>query len=220
LVGVPLTLLLTVVTAYPLSQDRLYMPGRTVFKVIMLVGLVFSGGLIPTYLAYKNLGLLNNFAVMVAPGALDIFVTIIVINFFRGIPQELSDSAMLDGAHHFDILFRIFVPLSRPPLATVTLFSAVGHWNSWFDGLVFISRRELWPLQSYMYVEVTTRSLSRMVEFSRTQSSIAGTLDFAQATPEALQSAMIVLAVVPIMLVYPFLQRYFVTGLTLGAIKG
>ncbi|MBI2941931.1 MAG: carbohydrate ABC transporter permease [Chloroflexi bacterium] len=220
LAGVPLTLLLIVITAYPLSQDRLHMPGRTVFKIIMLVGLLFSGGLIPIYLAYKSLGLLNHFAVLVVPGALNIFLAIIIINFFRGLPQELSESAMLDGASHFDVLFRIFVPLSRPALATVALFSAVGHWNSWFDGIVFVSRQELWPLQSYLYVQVTTRNLNRMVEVERNQSRQAGVLDFAQATPEALQAAMIVLATVPIILVYPFLQRYFVTGLTLGSLKG
>jgi putative aldouronate transport system permease protein len=220
LAGVPLALLLIVITAYPLSQDRVHMPGRTVFKVVMLVGLLFSGGLIPTYLAYKSLGLLNNFAVLVLPGALNIFLTIIVINFFRGLPQELSESAMLDGASHVDVLFRIFVPLSRPALATVTLFTAVAHWNAWFDGIIYLSRSNLWPLQSYLYDLVTSRNLNRLVEVERTGSRIGGVLDFTQVTPEALQAAMIVLAALPIMLVYPFLQRYFVRGLTLGALKG
>lgn len=216
IVGVPLTLLLCAVTAYPLSQDKIYMPGRTLFKVVMLIGLLFSVGLIPTYMAYKSLGLLNKFAVLVLPGALNVFYTIIVINFFRGIPQELSESAMLDGANHWHILFRIFLPLSLPVLATVALFSAVQHWNSWFDGIVFLAKREQWPLQSYLYVQVTTRSLVRVAESSLNGST---SLLYSQATPEALQAAMIVLAALPIMLVYPFLQRYFVKGLTLGAVK-
>ena len=220
LVSVPLTLLVIVMTAYPLSQDRLYMPGRTVFKVIMLIGMLFSGGLIATYLAYKSLGLLNNFAVLVLPGALNIFLAIIIINFFRGLPQELSESAMLDGASHFDVLFRIFVPLSRPALATVSLFTAVGHWNSWFDGIIYMSRSNMWPLQSYLFDLMQSRSLNRLVEVERTGAHVGGVLEHVELSPEALHAAMIVVATVPIVLVYPFLQRHFVTGLTLGAVKG
>ena len=137
-VGVSLSLLLMVVTAYPLSRDNVYMPGRTVFKFLMLFGMMFSGGLIPTFLAIRNLGLYDKFWVLVIPGALPIFSTIIVINYFRGIPEELWEAAMLDGANHFQVLFRVFVPISTPVLATVTLFSAVGHWNSWFDALVYL----------------------------------------------------------------------------------
>src|SRR5262249_54181794 len=117
-------------------------------------------------------------------------------------------------------LFRIFVPLSRPALATVTLFTAVAHWNAWFDGIIYMSRSNLWPLQSYLYDLVTSRNLNRLVEVERTGSRIGGVLDFTQVTPEALQAAMIALAALPIMLVSPFLQRYFVRGLTLGALKG
>jgi putative aldouronate transport system permease protein len=215
-VGVSLSLLVMVVTAYPLSRDSVHMPGRTVFKILMLFGMMFSGGLIPTFLAIRNLGLYDSFWVLVIPGALNVFSTIVVINYFRGIPEELWEAAMLDGANHFQVLFRVFVPISTPVLATVTLFSAVGHWNSWFDALVYLKKAETWPLQTYLYGMVTTGRLHHIAADSAP--SRAGEL-FQQATPEGLMTAMLLIAAIPIMLVYPFLQRYFVHGLTLGAVK-
>ena len=216
LVGVTLNLLVMVLTAYPLSRDNIHMPGRQVFKVIMLIGMMFSGGLIPYYLALRNLGLLDKFWVLVVPGALQIFSTIIIINFFRGIPGELFDAAVIDGASHFDVLFRIFLPISLPALATVTLFAAVGHWNAWFDGVIFIKLAKNWPLQSYLYSRITTRMLQWATGGGTGREGQA----LLEATPEGLASAMIMIASIPIILVYPFLQRYFVTGLTLGSIKG
>ena len=221
LLGIVLTLLITVITAYPLSRDRIHMPGRTVIKVLFLIGMLFSAGLIPYFLAIRNLGLYNNFLVLVVPGALSIFNTIVVMNFFRGIPIELEEAALLDGATHLDILFRVFLPVSLPVLATVTLFTAVGHWNSWFDGIVFLSKSESWPLQSFMYTVVT----SRMLEWQTSsigigQDASRAAQSFANATPQGLVSAMIFVASFPIIMVYPFLQRYFVTGLTIGSVKG
>jgi putative aldouronate transport system permease protein len=216
LLGVTLTLFITVITAYPLSRDRIYMPGRTVYKVLLLVGMLFSAGLIPYFLTIRNFGLYNNFLVLVIPGALSIFNTILVMNFFRGIPVELEEAAILDGASHLDILFRIFIPVSLPVLATVTLFSAVGHWNSWFDGIIFLSSSDNWPLQSFMYSVVTTR----MLEWNNSTGVQDAARKFQQATPQGLVSAMIFIASFPIIMVYPFLQRYFVTGLTIGSVKG
>lgn len=214
-VGVTLSLLIMVITAYPLSRDSVYMPGRTLFKMIMLFAMLFDGGLIPTFLAYMSLGLIDSFWVLIMPGALNIFLTIIIINYFRGISRELWEAAMLDGANHFDVLFRIFLPISQPVLATVALFSAVGHWNSWFDGLIFLKTQAKWPLQSYLYSLVTTRDLQWRTGAGAAR---AGEL-FSQATPEGLATTMILVAAIPILLVYPFLQRYFIHGLTLGSIK-
>jgi len=210
LTGVVLNLAVAVLTAYPLSRDRLHIPGRSVFKFYMLFSMLFSGGLIPTFLAYKSLGLIDKFAVYIVPGALNVFYAIIVANYFRGLPMELSESALLDGANHFDVLLRIFLPLSLPVLATIAVFSAVGHWNSWFDGMIFMSRNTKWPMQSYLYSRITQRRI------------LAGNPDptFPEMTPEAVAAAMIVVAALPIMLVYPFAQKYFITGLTLGAVKG
>ena len=211
LVGVVITLLLVAITAYPLSLDRIRMPGRLAFKIFMLVMLLFSGGLIPTFLAYRSLGLLNNFLVLILPMALNVFYTIIMINFFRGIPYELAEAAWLDGASHMNVLFRVYLPISLPALATIALFTAVSHWNSWFDGIVYISNIEQWPLQSFLYSLVSTRRIEWQ--------SASGSLDFQNATPEGLSSALIVVAAVPILMIYPLLQRYFVTGLTLGSVK-
>jgi putative aldouronate transport system permease protein len=217
--AVPLTLLLCAVTAYPLSRDTLRMPGRKAFKMVLLFGMMFSGGLIPTFISYRWLDLLNRFQVLILPGAFNIFYTILLINFFRGIPHEMAESAVLDGAGHFDILFRIFLPVSLPSLATVAVFSAVGHWNSWFDGVMFLNKPELWPLQSFLFQRVMQAPTNNLR--SQLTSDVAReALSFANATGEGQRAAMIVIASIPIMLVYPFLQRYFVKGLTLGAVKG
>lgn len=218
-VAVPLTLLLCSITAYPLSRDNLPMRGRKLFKMVLLFGMMFSGGLVPTFISYRWLGLLNKFSVLILPGAFNIFYTIVLINFFRGIPHEMAESAVLDGAGHFDILFRIFLPISLPSLATVAVFSAVGHWNSWFDGVMFLSTPDLWPLQSFLFQRVMQAPTNNLR--SQLTSDVAReALSFANATGEGMRSAMLVVASIPIMLVYPLLQRYFVKGLTLGAVKG
>ena len=213
LFGVSATLLITVITAYPLSLDQLYMPGRTVFKIVMLVGMLFGGGLIPYFMAVKSLGLIDKFAVLIIPGSLDIFSVILLINFFRGLPKELSEAAMIDGATPMDVLFRIFLPLSLPSLATITLFSAVGHWNSWFDAVLFLNRSTSWPVQAYAY----NRLMQGFSGESKTALTFAKLPDISE---DGLIATFIVFIALPIMCVYPFLQRYFVKGLTLGSIKG
>lgn len=214
-VGVSLSLLVTIITAYPLSRDSVYMPGRTAFKMIMLFAMLFSGGLIPTFLALMNLGFIDKFWVLVIPGALNIFNAILIINYFRGISRELWEAAILDGANHLQVLFKLFVPISQPVIATVTLFSAVGHWNAWFDGIIYMKTLAKWPLQSYLYNLVTTRSLQWMTAGGAQK---AGEV-FQNATPEGLATTMILVAAIPILLVYPLLQRYFIHGLTLGSVK-
>jgi putative aldouronate transport system permease protein len=218
-IAVPLTLFMSAITAYPLSRDSLRLPGRTAYKVLLIFGMLFSGGLIPTFISYRWLGLLNTFSVLILPGAFNIFYTILLTNFFRGIPQELSESAVLDGAGHFDILFRIFLPISLPSLATVAVFAAVGHWNSWFDGVMFLRTPDLWPLQSFLYQRVTQHLIQHYMG-GREIDAAREAMRFADASPKGLESAMLIIASVPVMLVYPLLQRYFVKGLTLGAIKG
>ena len=205
--GVSLTLVVTLLTAYPLSLDKVPMIGRTAFKMVMLFGSMFAGGMIPTYLAYRSLGLLDRFAVLVLPGALGVYYVILVMNYFRGIPSELCEAAVLDGANHLGVLFRVYLPLSRPVLATVALFGAVDQWNSWFDGVLYLNDIRRWPLQSYLYARVTSGMLQK--------AGSGGAL-----TAEGLATAMILVASLPIIVVYPFLQRFFVTGLTLGAVKG
>ncbi len=213
-VGVITTLIVVLVTAYPLSLDHLRVPGRLYYKGFLLIGLLFTGGLIPTFISYSEIGLINNFLVLILPLAINVFFIIIMINFMRGIPRELSEAAWLDGASHFDVLIRIYIPISKPAIATITLFSAVVHWNQWFDGLVFMQRVEDWPLQTWLYSLVTTRQ----IQWASSGSDSASFL-LENATPDGLAAALIVLAALPIILVYPFLQRFFVTGLTLGSVK-
>ena len=212
LTGVALTLAVTLLTGYVLSRgDSRHIPGLGVFKFVMLFSMLFSGGLIPVFLAYNSLGLIDNFAVLVLPRALNVFYAIIMANFFRGLPAELIEAAILDGANDFDLLFRIFVPVSLPALATITVFSAVEHWNSWFDGIIFMKLNTNWPLQSYLYSRVTQQLLQNRDTIDPSK--------LRDMTPEGLTAAMIVMAALPIMLVYPFAQKYFVKGLTLGSVK-
>jgi putative aldouronate transport system permease protein len=211
--GAPLVTFFAALTAYPLSRDHLNLPGRTLIKFFFLFGMMFNGGLLPRFMTYRQLGLLNKFLVLVLPGALNTWLMIITLNFFRGIPTELEESARIDGASHMQILFRIFLPISTPVLATVMLFASLQHWNSWFDGIVFISKQDMWPLQSFLY-----RHLEGVRSYG-TQVDALLALQFQQAAPEALKAAWIVASALPILCVYPFLQRYFVTGLTLGAVK-
>jgi putative aldouronate transport system permease protein len=200
--GVTLNVLVTILTAYPLSREHTYLPGRTVIRVILLFGMLFSAGLIPLFMAIRNLGLYNNFLVLILPPALSVFNVIVMTAFFRDIPLEFEEAAVLDGASDLHVLFRVFVPLSLPAISMVALFSAVGHWNAWFDGVLFMARTDSWPLQSYLYSLVTTR-------MAVWNSGIPN-----------LPSAMIVVATIPIVLVYPFLQRYFIVGLAIGGVKG
>lgn len=212
IVGVAVTMVLVVLTAYPLSRDHVSMPFRSAYKVVMLIGLMFSGGLIPLFLAFRTLHLLNTFWVLIFPVALNIFFVIVAMNFFRGIPRELEEAATMDGASHIKILFQIYVPLSKPVLATIALFAAVTHWNSWFDGAVFIQQSSGWPLQSYLYQLLATNQGMTLNPGQAAQ-------QLQNATTGGVAAALILIASVPILVVYPFLQRYFTAGLTLGSVK-
>ncbi len=217
LIGVSLSLLISIITAYPLSRDHIHMPGRSVIKTLIIFGMMFNAGFIPYFISLRNLGLVDKFAVLVIPGAFSVFNTILIMNYFRGLPQELYESAVLDGANHLDVLFRVFLPISQPVLATIVLFSTVGHWNAWFDGFVFIRHVDRWPLQSYLYGRVTLKKIEQMAAREAAHGMVSEGLF--EISPEALSNAMVFVTMIPIVLVYPMLQRYFVTGLTLGAIK-
>jgi putative aldouronate transport system permease protein len=210
LLGTTLNLLIVALTAYPLSIADNFL-GKGLFKWVLIFAMLFSGGLIPWYLAIRSLGLLNSIWALILPGMVQMWNIIIMLNFFRGLPVELSEAATVDGANHWDILFRIYVPLSLPALATVTLFAAVGHWNSWFDGLVVMRTPDNYPLQSYLQTTI----MGRM-----TQDLIRDPEAFAKLSERSMRAAQIIIATVPILMVYPFLQRYFVHGLTLGSVKG
>ena len=212
-VAVPATLLITAMTAYALAFERIHLPGRRAFMLLMVFANLFQVGLIPRYLSYNNLGLIDNFAVLILPMLLTTMNVILMINFFRGIPYELVESAMLDGASHWQILTRLILPLGKPVLAAITLFTVVHHWNSWFDGVVFLRNVKLWPLQTYLYSMLTGQDLANEYSAAR----FSGLLP--NVSPHGAEAAMIIFSIIPLIVIYPILQRYFISGMTLGAVK-
>lgn len=212
LVGTPINMLLTILVAYPLSRTRQEFGGRDFFAWFFLITVLFSGGLIPWYMVIRQTGLIDSFWALIIPGALPVFNVILVENSFRSIPKELEEAAALDGAGHWTILFRVLLPLSLPVLATVTLFVAVSHWNAWFDGLILMNSPDKYPLQSYLQTVVVNPD-PRML----TERDLALLKIISNRTTRA---AQIFIAMVPILVIYPFLQRYFTTGIKLGSVKG
>lgn len=212
LLGGAVNLLLTLLVAYPLSKETTTLRMRTVYAWIFVFTILFNGGLVPWYMTINWTGIMDTIWALVLPGAVPVFNVILLLNFFRGLPKELEDSASIDGAGHWRILWRIFVPLSMPAIATVTLFSIVGHWNSWFDGLILMKKPENLPLSTYLQTILTNMDLTSMsgkdYEILR---------DVSDRTAKA---AQIFLGALPIIVVYPFLQRYFVKGIVLGSVKG
>ena len=218
ILGTSLALLLTILTAYPLSKSNKVLKGRTAIAWIFVFTMFFGGTLASQYVLYRMLGLLDNFLVYILPGACDVWFVLMLMNFFRGIPKEIEEAALIDGCNHFQILFRIFVPISLPVIVTIVLFTAVGHWNSWFDGIFFMNDSNMYPLQSYLYVMLESSDPSKLAQ--------NGTLtpDQLEALKNLgnknLQAAQIFLGMLPITLVYPFLQKFFIKGITIGSVKG
>ena len=196
--------------AYPLARREL--KGRSVFAFILMFTMYFSAGTIPEYLLYQKLNLLNSMWVLVLPLSFSPFNMLIMRSFFRStIPDSLYEAANLDGASHFQILFRVVLPLSKPILATLALFYAVGRWNAYADAKYYITTKSLQPLQ-YL--------LSNMVLNSGQEAMSLNEASAVESTPEVLQSAVVMFATIPIILVYPFVQKYFVQGTMIGAVKG
>ncbi len=212
LVGVPVNMLLTILVAYPLSRSVKEFRLRDGFAWFFLITVLFSGGLIPWYMVIRQTGLIDSFWALIIPGALPVFNVILLVNFFRNIPKELEEAAAMDGAGHWTILFRILLPMSLPILATLTLFVAVAHWNAWFDGLILMNSPEKYPLQSYLQTVIINPDPRFLSE-----RDLALLRMISNRTTRA---AQIFIAMIPIMAVYPFLQRYFVTGAKLGSVKG
>lgn len=209
-VGTALTLLFTCLCAYPLSRKD--MPLRRIFMFLIILTMLFDGGLIPNYLLRKNLGLLNNRLVYILPYMLVAFNIIVVKNFFQQVPEALAEAARIDGASEFRTLWQIYVPLSKPVLATVALWTAVMHWNMWFDAMVFVTDNDKQVMQTF---------LQRIVIDSSTEMAERGLInpDVTMFTPETVKAATIVITILPMLALYPFIQRYFVKGISLGGVK-
>ena len=205
LLGVTVNMALIMLTAYPLSKKKDQFHGRTAYAWYMILTIIFSGGLIPTYMVVKQMGLINSVWSMVLPGAIPVWNTVLMMNFYRNLPREIEESAFIDGANHLVVLTRLYIPLSAPAVATIALFSIVGHWNSWFDGLIYLNTPSLYPLQTFLYMIDSSVTLgattSENVEYMR------------EISDRTLRSAQIVIAMVPVLIAYPFLQKYFTEGI-------
>jgi putative aldouronate transport system permease protein len=212
LVGVPVNMILTILVAYPLSRSPEKFRARNFFIWFFLITVLFSGGLIPWYMVVRQTGLIDSFWGLILPGAVPVFNVILLANSFKAIPKELEEAATMDGAGHWTVLFQILLPLSLPVLATVTLFVAVSHWNAWLDGLILMNSPAKYPLQSYLQTVVVNPDLRMLTERDLALLKIISN--------RTTRAAQIFIAMIPILVVYPFLQRYFTTGIKLGSVKG
>lgn len=211
-VGTLINLLLALPTAYVLSRNEQKFRWRTIYVWFFVITMLFNGGLIPTYLTVKEVGLLNNFLALILPGAVQVFNVILLMNFFRNLPKEIDEASLVDGAGHWTNLLKIYAPLSKPALATITLFAIVGHWNNWFSGIIYLNNPNDYPLQTYLQTVIIKPDLSII---SSNDLNLLSTVN--ERTSKA---AQIFLATLPILLVYPFFQKYFMTGLVMGSVKG
>jgi ABC-type glycerol-3-phosphate transport system permease component len=213
LLGGIINISLTVLMAFPLSKSKRFFPQRNIYMWFLVFTMLFHGGLIPSYLLVTNLHLLDSIWALVLPGAVPVFNVIILMNFFKGIPDELDEAARIDGANPWSTLFKIYLPLAGPCLATVTLFSIVGHWNAFFDGIIYMKTSAKIPLQTYiqsLVVEIRDMSMLTPEEI----------VELNKVSSKTFNAAKVFVTMVPVLMVYPFLQKYFVTGLVMGSVKG
>ncbi len=208
LVGTAYNMILTILCSYALTKP---LPGRRFFRFLIVFTMYFSGGIIPYYLLIKDVHLMNTLAVMIIPTGIAIMYMLIISNYFQSLPPSLEESAKLDGANDIVILIRIILPLSLPLLATFTLYYMVDRWNEWFSAMMFIRTTDKWPLQ------LTLRQIIQDANFANT------TLVPGQVKPDtygdSIKMASIVVTMFPMMMIYPFLQKYFLSGMMLGAVK-
>jgi len=209
--GSALSVTFTVIAAYPLAKRNL--PFRSGLTVYFLIPMFFSGGLIPSYLLIKSLGLLDNFLVLIIPPAVSIFSVLIMRNFFQTLDPAYEESALIDGAHYGTMLVRVILPISLPVLATVVLWSAVSHWNAWFDAMIYIRDRDRTVIQMILRDMLTAVN-------QQAQDIVLESAHRPELTLNNVRAAVVLISIGPIVLVYPFLQKYFVKGITVGSLKG
>lgn len=216
IIGVPINMLLIILVAYPLSIDTKKFKSRTIYVWFFAFTMFFSGGLVPSYMLVSQLNMLDTIWALVLPGAVQIFSAILLLNFFRGLPKEISESAFIDGANHFQVLTKIFLPISKPAISTVLLFTLVGHWNSWFDGIIYMNDTSNYPLQSYLQVMLSGIDFL----FNSTTVSASDMMMIDSITNKTINAAQIFIGILPIVIIYPILQKYLVKGLVVGSVKG
>lgn len=211
-IGTVLHVLFTGMVAYAFSRSELI--GRKFYIMMGTITLFFGGGLIPYFLLIRNLGLFNNFLVYIIPAMFNFYEVIIFISFFRGIPNSLEEAAKIDGANYFTIFFKIILPVSLPVVATIALFHGVYQWNDYFTGVIFINNPNLQPIQTYLYRIIAESGANQML------SLMPGSIATRTVTSQSLKMATMVVTTLPIVFMYPFLQKYFVKGVMIGSLKG
>lgn len=211
--GTTVTVFFTSLMSYGLSYRNL--KARKLYMIMIIFAMYFSGGVIPYYMVLRTLGLINTFWVYIIPGAINMFYVLVAISFFESIPQEMAESARIDGAGELTIYLKVILPVAKPLLATIAIFTAVGHWNSWYDSAFFVQKSELRTL-GYQLMAVINKSNVN----NAAMDAYSGTQATRSLTPMSIQLAAMLIAVGPILVVYPFFQRYFVSGLSIGAVKG
>ena len=208
--GTSITMLLTILTAYPVSVPQREFGARRFYVVFMVITMMFGGGLIPDYMLKSRLGMMNSIWVLVIPGAIPIANVILIMNFFRGIPGGIREAGMIDGASDFGILTRLYVPLSLPCFATLITFCIIGHWNAWFDGMLFMRNADLYPLQTFLQAKFA--SINNIKNNQQVEQMLL-------VSSRSLMYAYIALSCIPIMLVFPVLSKHIKSGLVLGSVK-
>ncbi|WP_319005776.1 carbohydrate ABC transporter permease [Metabacillus niabensis] len=218
-IGTALHVFLCALFAYALTKKTL--PGRSFFTFFIFIPTLFSGGMIPTFVLYRDLGLIDSFWVYVIPFLYNFFNIIVLRTFFMQIPSSLEESAKMDGCGDFKIFIKIILPLSMPVLATIGLFNGVFHWNDWFTGTYFVTSKDLLPVQTLLN-DLLNQSIAQADAAKNASQSgtSVGLQTIAQTTPESLRMATLMVATLPILFVYPFLQKYFVKGVMIGSVKG
>lgn len=208
-----LNFLLTIACAYPLSLEARQFPARNVYIWIFVFAMLFGASIVPWYFVIKYTGLIDSIWALVVPGALPVYNMILLMNFFRNEPLAIKEAATIDGVNAFQMMTRIYVPLAMPAIATVTVFSVVGHWNNFFDGLLLINSPSKIPLQTY--IQTLTNTNIVITSSSMTQEELE-----ALTSLKTFNAAKIVAAAIPVAVFYPFMQKFFVSGISLGSVKG
>lgn len=211
ILGTAVTITALTLMAYPLSKTGKSFPARNFFMWLLVFCMLFNGGLVPWFQTMKTIGMTNNIWGLVLGGGLPVFNVILIMNFYRNLPKEMEEAAVVDGAGPWQTFFKIILPVSKPVIATVVLFTAVGHWNEFFNGLILSSSSSKYPLQTYIQQLVVNVSSSTL--------TIEEYKKLASMSNQTLNAAKLFIAMIPVLIIYPFLQKYFITGITLGSVK-
>ena len=209
-----LNLAVTVPMAYAMTKSKKEFRARNVYMNLLIFAMLFNGGMIPAYILVRNLGLLNSIWSLVLPGALPIFNVIMLMNFFLGIPKSLEEAALIDGASPFQVLIKIMVPCPKPSIATVSLFSIVGSWNDFFSGLIYMQKVENYPIMTY--IQSLNVDIQELLKSGASSSALENVTELSNRN---LNAAKIVVAVIPLLMIYPILQKYLITGMVMGSVK-